>query len=135
MMRAGGIAMLYARNVPFFQSPEESSCGVTSPISFPVMPAFLSASTTFSYASVSLYVTVSRSMILNGLSAAPRFFARLAMTSFSSAESDSLSICPFSAAAAFFNNSLTIEMRFGRGLSVMTTCFSSFIFKTPSFAS
>ena len=44
--RAGGIELLYPRKVPFFHSPVSSIFGVSSPISLPVIPDFLRASTT-----------------------------------------------------------------------------------------
>ena len=89
-MRAGGIAILYPRNVPFFHSPVASIFGVISPISFPVIPAFLSSSRTFSKPSTNLKNTVSRSIILNGASVAPRFLARPFIASTSAADKSSL---------------------------------------------
>ena len=134
-MRAGGIVMLYPLNVPFFHSPVASIFGVTSPISFPVTPAFFSASVTFFASAVSLYVTVSRSMILKGLSVAPRFFASPAIADCSSALRPALSRSPFSVPAAFFRSSAVTAMREGTAAPVYSAFFSAFILSTPSLES
>ena len=74
-------------------------------------------------------------MILNGLSVAPRFFARVKIVSDSFEESSDLSRVEFGDETAFFNNSAVILRRSGRGAPVYSAFLSEVIFKTPSFAS
>ena len=127
--------MLYPRNVPFFHSPEASIAGVISPISFPVIPAFLSASATSLEASVSLYVTVSRSIVLNGVSLIPRFFVSPPITSSSAAVRFAASSCALSDAAAFSTRAFETAILSGRGFPVYSAILSAFMAAIPSLLS
>ena len=133
IIRAGGIAMLYPRNAAFFHSPDVRILLVIEPISFPVTPAVSSAAATSSASFVKAYTTTSLSITRKAKSLTPRFFARVAITAFSSSEREAESSKPSFASKPFFKISLVVTTREGNSFPVQAAFFSASIARTPSF--